>query len=614
MSEQMRQRLTWYPHMAGLVILGALTVGTGCDGAISLSGGEGLYSSPATVSGPGGVTGPGGVSGSEEVGGGANPLEKVTDPEVSTVPRYEPPGARVVTASEFRQMVQDLLGEGVTITGTTLTDPTPEEGGFATVGARNLENAELKSYVERFQSAALEAADVAVEGQRRGGDQWEDWLGCDVTEARGTCLEEALRGLMHRAWRRAPEPEELDRYVALADAVSEQFEGDRAEGLQIAVAGILTSPHTLYVVEQGEGPVDEDGSRPLTGHEMAQRLALFLWGSLPDPALLEAAEAGELDVEEGVRRHARRMLQAPAARRHLLALLGEHFGSSTVHRLTKDEALYPEMTPALAASMQREMELMIEEYLLERGDLAGLIAGRETFVDTALADLYGLPRPQGEGFHLVEHPVDGPRRGLLGTAGWLASRAKRTRPSAVLRGAYIVQGLLCEPLGEVPDGVSSLEEQAEAAPRARTMRELLAENSKESECAVCHIRMDPLGLPLENFDAMGRYREREPVEWPRGSGTFQELEIDASGSLRGTSFEGLTGLADALVAEDDLARCLVQQIYRFAVARERVRSHGELEAVIDGFLEGSNLYDMLEDLTASPAFRRVTVVTDEGSK
>ncbi|MDQ3034674.1 MAG: DUF1592 domain-containing protein [Myxococcota bacterium] len=495
------------------------------------------------------------------------------------------PTMRRLTGDQYRNTVADLLGEGVGPTGALEADSILN--GFVALGASRATISPIGA--ELYERAALEVADQAMSDPTRRAEL----VPCTpASTADAACAREFVIEFGRRAWRRPLETVEVDTYSMIAVRSAEVL-ADFYEGIELAIAALLQSPNFLFRVELGEAA--PEGRRRFTSLEMASRLSYALWSSTPDETLLAAAERGELATEDGVRREAERMLASPRARSAVRSFFGEMLRLEALDRLPQDPALYPNMSDTIGAAMRESTLRTIETQLFD-GDASyrSLFDSRSTFVDAELADLYGLPAPDGGGFVEVELPADGPRAGLLGHGSVLALLSHSHASSPTVRGKFVREALLCQTIPPPPPDVGEL---PEPSPDLPTMRERLAEHRANPACASCHQVTDPIGLGLENFDAIGAFRELE-----------NGATIDPSGELDGTAFADARGLGEALRDHPELTRCLVRNLYRYASGHVETRAEAPmLDALATAFDDG-RLRLLLVELVASDGFRHTGAV------
>lgn len=365
------------------------------------------------------------------------------------------------------------------------------------------------------------------------------------------CLPGAVASLLERAYRRPPGDEEVDGLVARIRA--QATVDPEATAVGDAVAGVLMSPSFLYRTELG--PDDAEGTFELGPYERASALSYFLLDGPPDDALLQAAADGALDDREGLEDHARRLLEDPAALDGLLRFFVEHTQTYRVTNVGKDPAMFPEFDAAMAADMQHEVEAFVGHVLGEDdGRFETLFTAPYSVINPRLAGLYGV-QTESEDWAKVELP-SGERAGLLTQPAWLTTLGYSTYGDPVVRGKVIRERFLCTPLPPPPPDISPIPEDDGEG----TMRDRLAQHREDPSCAGCHQMMDPLGLPLERYDAIGRFRTHEG-----------ELEIDPSGTLHGYAeevhFDDAIDMAHALAVHPAVRECFVEQLFFYAYGR-----------------------------------------------
>jgi hypothetical protein len=373
---------------------------------------------------------------------------------------------------------------------------------------------------------------------------------------------ECLRPLMRRAFRGPVTSDQVEPYARLVSTATDRGES-YYRGLQIAISAILVSPRFLFRVETPpeSWEPEDDGSIRLPQHQLATRLAYFLWSSTPDERLLDDADKGRLN-QESLLQHARRMIanqkSDSLARQFAAQWLG--LRNLEVHEADTDQ--FQSFTPELRRAMARETELVFMHAVRNNQPVACLLTSDDTFVNGVLASHYGISDVTGEEFEQVSLEQT-PRRGVLSHASVLTLTSNPVRTSPVKRGKWILENVLGTPPPEPPAGVPELEE-AETAGANASLREQLEIHRADPTCAACHRVMDQLGFGLEQFDAIGRYREKE------GS-----LLIDASGELPGGRvFNGAAELSEILgkTESEAFARTVVGKLMTFALGRELMPS------------------------------------------
>jgi hypothetical protein len=414
---------------------------------------------------------------------------------------------------------------------------------------------------------------------------------------RRKAAERMIERLLPKAYRRLATPQEVERILALYDRSAER--GDPfEESIKYALQAVLIAPQFLFRYE--ETPPSE-GITPLGQYEMASRLSYFLWSTMPDEELLQLAREGRLQDPKVLAAQVDRMLDDPRSRAFAGSFIGQWLGTQevggrVVPLLTELQHFY---TPEVAADLREQPELFYHDILTANRSLIDLIDGRYTFLTDKLVRYYQLEGQVdvGEnGFHRVEWP-DERRAGVLGLASVLAMTSHYKQPSPVLRGAWVLEKLLGTPVPPPPPDVPALPEakKGEELP----MREMLAMHRNSTACSACHNLMDPIGLGLENFDWMGRWRDTLADGKP----------VDASGALpTGETFDGPGELRAVLLErKSDFLRQLVVRTLGYAVGRGR---HDGDQCTIEAILKKLETEDyhartLIREVVLSTPFRNL---------
>lgn len=453
-----------------------------------------------------------------------------------------PSRLRKLTRAQYQNSLRDLLGTAVSLAKDALEDDS-ERNGFSAIGASYATISPRG--VEQYEAASMALAkQVMADTANRG-----KLVGCSPAGATdATCTRAFVAKFGRRAFRRPLSTDELDRWVGIATDAQTKLTSFW-EGMEIAIGGMLTSPHFLYREELGEPDPARPGVLRYTSLEMASRLSFFLRDTTPDDALLDAAERGDLVSVDGLKSQVERLLSDPAARSSFDAFFAELLHLSPLDGLTRDKTAFPAMTATLGASMRSETLKLFDEIVFERdADVRELFDSPTTFVNAELAKVYGLTPPSGSAFAKVTLTD---RLGILGHASFLSVNAHVASSSPTYRGKAIRERFLCESIPAPPASVPPL---PDPAPGERaTARQRLEMHRKVEPCATCHKMMDPVGLGLENYDALGAFRDKE-------NGTT----IDPSGDLDGKAFAGPKDLAKLLRADPRTGPCFARNLYRHA--------------------------------------------------
>ena len=375
----------------------------------------------------------------------------------------------------------------------------------------------------------------------------------DESTAR-VCATEILSTLARRAFRRQPTEQDISTLLSFYDTSAAR--GGFDAGVQSALRVILTSPKFLFREEPDPAGVAPGSLYALADTALASRLAFFLWSSPPDDELLELAGQGKLSDERVFEQQIDRMLADPRSAALIENFAGQWLFLRNLRSVTPDVEEFPNFDDNLRQAMRRETELLFSNVMREDRPVGELLTADYTYVNERLAQHYGIPEIYGSNFRKV--PVtDEARRGLLGHASILTVTSYPNRTSPVLRGKWVLENVLGTPPPPPLPNVPALEEN-EVGKVARTLRERLAEHRANPVCATCHDVMDPIGLGLENFDAVGKWRTREPGG-----------AIDAHGQLAdGTPITGAPDLREALTANPEhFARVFTEKLMIYALGR-----------------------------------------------
>ena len=373
---------------------------------------------------------------------------------------------------------------------------------------------------------------------------------------REVCAGSILRRLATQAYRRPVSETDLEgpmRFYRLAMA---EGEGDFEAGIERGLSAILVSPHFLFRVERDPKGIATKSAYRVSDFELASRLSFFLWSSLPDDELRDAAASGELRTRAGLERQVERLLADPRSRS-----LVDNFASQWLHlrnleSIRPDMRLFPDFDDNLRQAFRRETELLLESVIREDRSVLDLLGADYTFVNERLAKHYGIPHVYGSRFRRVNLEADSVRGGLLRHGSVLTVTSYATRTSPVIRGKWILENVLGMPPPPPPENVPELKDNTVSG--KLSVRERLAEHRANPACASCHNPMDPLGFALENYDAVGRWRTADGGE-----------PIDPSGRLAdGTHVGGVADLERALLERPELfAGTLAEKLLTFALGR-----------------------------------------------
>jgi cytochrome c551/c552 len=376
------------------------------------------------------------------------------------------------------------------------------------------------------------------------------------------CARRIVSTLGRRAFRGQMTDGDLVRLMEFYRRGSKErgFEG----GIQLALQRILASPKFVWRVERDPANAAAGTSYRLSDLELASRLSFFLWSSLPDDELLELAKQGRLSTPAVLDRQVRRMLADQKIDRFVSTFAGQWLYLRNLKNQIPDSVGFPNFDDNLRQAFLRETELFVASIVKENRSVLDLMTADYTFVNERLAKHYGYPNVYGSQFRRVTHPTEA-RRGLLGQGSILMVTSHTDRTSPVVRGKWILDNLLGAPPPLPPMNVPPLpDDERSGRQRVLSVRERIEKHRENPACASCHKIMDPIGLALENFDAVGAYRERDGQSLSSiGS------PINASGQLMdGTPVDGVVTLRKALLKEPEIfVGALTEKLLTYATGR-----------------------------------------------
>jgi Protein of unknown function (DUF1592)/Protein of unknown function (DUF1588)/Protein of unknown function (DUF1595)/Protein of unknown function (DUF1587)/Protein of unknown function (DUF1585) len=469
---------------------------------------------------------------------------------------------RRLTNREYDNAVRDLLDDDSAPASTFVPDE--KVAGFDANAVAPVTKLQVQDYL-----AAAEAVTARVVAE-----PLDARLGCAVSES--ACVEDFLVRFGRRAFRR---PLTSDERNALMDVYADATQSwDAIKGFELLLQTVLMSPQFLYQLELDDGAADGEAVA-LDGYAIAARLASFLWQSVPDDALLDAAERGDLDTRDGIAAQAQRMLDDPRAEQVVASFFGQWLEIEHLDELLKDADAFPGWSPELARALRDETLSFADRAVRQGGTLETLLTASYTYGDDALAAFYGADAPDADGKISLD-PSE--RAGLLTQGSFLASRSHAQEASWVFRGKFVRENLLCDPLPPPPPGVDMNQSND-------------PDRLVNPECAACHVRMDPIGFGFDQYDAIGQFDASEGID---------DAELIDAGPLSGP-FDGPVDLAQRLADSDTVRRCVATHFFRFATRRADTDDDScSLDAVDGQFAEtGQSLQALLIAITQSDGFR-----------
>jgi hypothetical protein len=370
------------------------------------------------------------------------------------------------------------------------------------------------------------------------------------------CAKRIVAGLMRRAYRRPVT--DADLQVPLKFYREARTGADFEAGIEMALRAVLVSPEFLFRVEQDPAGVAPNTAYRMSDLELASRLSFFIWSSIPDDELLDAAIRGKLRTPAVLEQQVRRMLADSRSRALVSNFADQWLYLRNLASTTPDMRAFPDFDDNLRQAFRQETELFFESIMREDRSVLDLLRANYTFVNERLAKHYGIPNVYGSRFRRITFSGgDEGRGGLLRQGSILTVTSYATRTSPVIRGKWILSNILGVPPPPPPPDVPALKEKSTIG-KNLSMRERMAEHRANPACSGCHQLMDPVGFSLENYDAVGRWRKME-------DGT----RIDATGGLPdGSKFEGVAGLQQALLSRPEVfTGTFTEKLLTYALGR-----------------------------------------------
>jgi len=565
--------MTIHGSITALVLVVALAAG-GCQPETSEAGAAPRGAAPGAAAV--GSNAPGGTA-SAAPGAAATPGA----PEDCSLQTPAPRRLWRLTANQYDNTLKDLLGiESSYGTGF----PADDVG----VGFGNGAEALLMSplLADKLQSAAEDSSN-AIELARLAP--------CVSASADDRCLRELVTSFGKRAFRRPLRAAEVETYFTLSKST-----GAFDSGARMIVSAMLQSPSFLYRSELGQPSASVPGVFDLDNYEVASELSYLLWQSMPDDALFQAAERGELRDLTKRQAQVDRMLKSERARPVVRKFVFDWLGLATIMTVPKDTVTFPELTGEIRGAMVQEAERFVDAVMFgadaqHDGSVRALLNADTSALDNKLASFYGAS-PEA-------------RRGILTLGGMLLTHSRSNDSSPIHRGKLVREKLLCQPLPPPPPGLVL---QPPGLDPNKTTRERYAEHSSNAFCGNCHKLMDPIGLAFEHYDGIGRYRADDnglPID-PSGEIVPNENQVQANTDADG-AFMNSGELIDQLANSQDVQSCYALSWFRFAYGEGRTERDGDrypscqakrFQAAIGGAGGGGSLREIVDALTQSDWF------------
>ena len=566
-----------YRHWSGLgqsgaSLLALLALASACGSSLETNGNGG-------GNGPNGSGGAG--SGPRGGNGGGPILDTQIDPGRVAIHR--------LNNTEYNNTVRDLLGTQSRPATTFLAEEGLHFDNTAT--ALGMTSSQYEAYFKAARDLASEVASTPAELSR--------FMSCTPSKAADPCARQIIETFGAKVYRRPLEAAETERAMKVFDgAVGRALSG--SDALLLTLRAMLSAANFLYRIE-----IDANPSSPtphaVSAYELASRLSYLGWSSMPDEALFAKAKDNSLLQSATLEVELERVLGDGKSAAFIESFAGQWLDIRKLITHSVTPQIFPSYTAPLSDAMLQEGYLWFQEFVNQNRPLSDWFSADFNFVNDALAQHYGMT-PPGTGATLkrVEVTTD-QRKGFFGLSSFLTQTSFPSRTSPTLRGAWVLSELLCSPPPPPPNNVPKLDESAtpqEMAQAAGTenVKQRLERHRSDPACAACHRILDPIGLGLERFDGIGRYREQY------GNGDA----IDPAGTLPdGTAFAGPDQLGPLVGQDPRFAACVAQQMYTYALGRDvepfDAASLQKLQA--NWTSRGPTIRNLMKEVVLSNAFR-----------
>lgn len=505
-----------------------------------------------------------------------------------------PATLRRLTEVQYRNSIAQIFGTDIKVPGRF--EPPKREGGLLAIGdGKAVVSA---AGIEQNELRAREIAAQVLSPEKR-----KTAAPCVAAAAAAfdrACAGEFLGRYGRQLFRRPLSPSELGAVMAVAEKATVQTKSF-ASGLEAGLARLLNSMNFLFRVERPA----PDGKARLDDYALATRLSFLLWNTAPDERLLRAAAGGELRQQAGIDAQVDRLIAAPQFEQGVRAFFSDMLAFNYFDGLSKDQVIYPKYTSAIARAAQEQMLRTIVDVLVtNKGDYRDLFTTRKTFMNRDLGALYRVPLPdEASGGQWVPYTFgdDDPRAGILTLAGFLMlDPTHEGRSSPTIRGKFVRELFLCQPVPQPPANVDFALVSDINSELHKTARQRLTIHQENPACAGCHALTDPIGLSLENYDAIGGFRLRE-------NGAL----IDTSGKFEGKAYKNAVEFQQLLRNSSAPTNCAAQRAFEYGVGRALTASEEAwVEYALSRFAAQSYQFPALLRLIAtSPAFRTLSVNT-----
>ena len=566
-------------RMSGLVLI-TTAFSLAAAGVIAQAGGHIRHPEFRTAHAPAGA----GTERGSDRSAGLTPLPAKSQPATLAMRR--------LTKAQYRNVMSDVFGPGIELAGRF--EPENRRNGLIAVGSAQATI--TASGFEQYEGMASEVARQALLPERR-----KDWLPCIPSNAEAAdpaCSKAILEEVGPLLLRRPLRESEIRARAALADQAATEF-GNFYTGIASTLSSLLVAPEFLFRLESTV-PETAQTIYPvrLSDATLASRLSFLLWNSGPDNELLEAVRRGDLHEQGVYAKQVDRLLSSPRLEQGIRALFEDIFQFDEFENLSKDPIRYPMFSARVAADAREQTLRTVVDHLLSReGSYLELFTTPHTFMTRILGPVYALPVRTENGWEELKFPPSSGRGGILSHASFNMLNAHSGRSSPTLRGLFVREALLCQHVPPAPADVDFGLFNADDSPEHKTARNRLEVHASNATCRNCHTLTDPLGLGLEPFDGMGRFRRTE-----------NDAPIDASGDLDGKTFRDPASLGIAMAKNDRVAGCLAERTYQYAIGRTTTFSERAfLRRLEDAFDQGGHrITHLMREIVNADGFQRAT--------
>ena len=497
-------------------------------------------------------------------------------------------GVHRLNSTEYNATVADVLGTKLQPANSSWLGG--EIGGFDNMASvLDIDEAQYKRY---FDAAGLLADDVFANAASKA-----KVVTCATTDD-ATCVGNIVSNTGRLLFRRPLAADEVTTYRAVYTGARQQGENHDLS-IKHVLRSMLSSAEFLFRIETDPNPSSTE-KHPLNAYELASRLSYFLWSSAPDEALLASAADNSLTQDDKLVAAVDRMLtDTTKYGRFVQSFAGQWLGARKLPEHVAAPSTFPDWSPQLASSLTSEMYAFFTEFVKSDRSWLDFLQTDVNFVDATSAKLYGLPAPTAAGQQRVEVTTD-QRFGFFGLGGFLALSSIENRTSPTLRGRWILSNLLCTEPPSPPPGVPELT--AGTFDPTLNVAKALEEHRKNPACSGCHKLFDPLGMALEQFDGIGKFR----TTYADGATIDPTGELPASSSHpQGAKFTGLKGLAQTVSTHPRFAQCFTETMFKYGLGRliaDTDRPY--LEMVQSSWMKGTpSIRRMIHTLVLSETFR-----------